>query len=162
MADGRWMVEDLGFWVGDLAEPGTSRYQLVLRRVKGLGQRRAGEHQDRGRTGVGGKGCWRARVMHPAYGHRGHLDSEMYSLTGIPPGSRNTCSGVLSSLAMYAWHPLHLLLSRDCCHPSHTAPQPPSLPLGALPLSPPDAALPLVCILRLLRVLKGKGQLCTA
>lgn len=87
VADGRWMVEDLGFWVGDSAGPGSSRYQLVLRSGKGLGQRRASEHQDRVRTGVGGKGAWRARIVHPAYIHRGHLDSEMYCWTGSHLGT---------------------------------------------------------------------------
>lgn len=159
VADGRWVGEDLGFWVGDLAEPGSSGYQLVPRRGTGLVQRRASEHQDRRRTGVGGKGCWRTRVTHPANGHREHLDGVMSSSTRIPPGSRGTCSAALSFLATDAWHPSHLLLSRDCRRPSRTAPQPLFLPLGTLPLSPPDTA---VCILRLLRALKGKGQLCKA
>lgn len=38
LADGRRMVEDLEFRVEDLAEPGSSTYQLVLRRWQGLGQ----------------------------------------------------------------------------------------------------------------------------
>lgn len=63
LADGRRMVEDLGFRVEDLAEPGSSTYQLVLRRWQGLGQSRASELRNRGKTGVGGKGCWRARVI---------------------------------------------------------------------------------------------------
>lgn len=71
VADGRWKSEDLGFWEGKF---GRVRKQQVLSRRKWFGQKRAGKHQDRGRKGIGDKVYWRARVFHPACGHRGHPD----------------------------------------------------------------------------------------
>lgn len=50
-ADGRRMVEGLGFQVEDLAEPGSGTYRLVLGGWQGLGQRRASELRNRGKTG---------------------------------------------------------------------------------------------------------------
>lgn len=83
MTDGRWMVRDLGFWEGDLSWSG--KQQVPVKTMKGerFGWRKASEHQDREAQG---RPVEEARadgepVIHPEYGRRGHLNSEMYCWT---------------------------------------------------------------------------------